>query len=110
MDKKQVADQLRQFATFLKIQAYGSHWNEVKEHLIVWGLIPTCLFILFRTYVGTPFFGWWQPQVIGGFFFCLNWYFDQEHTGNFLWHKRIAHLAIAYIIASTYNLQPLQFK
>ena len=66
MDKKQVADQLRQFATFLKIQAYGSHWSEVKEHLIVWTLIPFCASILFHTYVGKPFLGWWEYQVIGG--------------------------------------------
>lgn len=109
MDSKQVADQLKAIAVGLKIQSFASAWNEVKEHVIVWTLMPTLAFILFRTYA-TPIFGWWLPQIVGGLFFCFNWYADQEKTGNFMWHKNIAHLAIAYIIASTYNLQPLQFK
>ncbi len=110
MDKKQIQEQLRALAISFKIQSFGSNWSEIREHGIVWGIIPICLFILFRTYFGTPFFGWWQNQVIGGLLFSFLWYIDQEHTGNFIWYKRIAHLAIAYVIASTYNLQPLQFK
>lgn len=110
MDRKQVAEQFRQMATFMKVQSFSSNWSEIKEHAIIWGFIPVCFFILFRTYFGTPFFGWWQNQVIGGLLFCFLWFADQEKTGNFIWYKRIAHLAIAYVIASTYNLEPLRFK
>lgn len=110
MDGKQLSEQFRQMAMFVKVQSFGSYRRELTEHVIIWTLIPTCIFILARTYILTPCLGWWEPQVIGGFFFCLNWFFDQEHTGNFVWHKRIAHLAIAYIIALTYNLDPLMIR
>ena len=109
MSNNQFAEQWRQMAVMTKIQSFGSHWSEIKEHLVVWGIIPTLGFILFRTYAAS-LFGWWLPQVVGGFFFCSLWYVDQQKTGNYFWAKRIAHLAIAYILASTYNLQPLQFK
>lgn len=109
MDKKQAAEQFRTIATAMKVMAFSSKGHELKEHLIVWTLIPTLFFILFRTYA-TPIFGWWLPQIVGGFLFSWNWYADQEKTGNFVWYKRIAHLAIAYIFASTYNLKPLDFQ
>ncbi len=110
MDKKQVNEQFKAIATAMKVMAFSSKGNELKEHLVVWTAIPMCLFILFRTYIGTPYFGWWLPQIVGGLLFSFNWYADQEKTGNFIWHKRIAHLAIAYILASTYNLKPLDFQ
>jgi len=109
MDGKQIQDQWRQLTIMAKIQSFGSHWSEIREHVILWGLVPTFVFMLLRTYAAI-WFGWWLPLVIGGFFFCSLWYTDQAKTGNYFWAKRIAHLAIAYILATSVDLQPLRLK
>jgi hypothetical protein len=103
MDRSQVDKTYREMANFIRLSDFNTHKKEMLEHGIIWGIIPILLWSVALIYLRL-IFGWWLPLIMGSTLFSFLWFADQRKTGNYFWMKRIAHIAISYIIASRFEL------